>query len=206
VGRHSVAELWGATQHQAAAVHQPGALVRVPTGQLAVVPEAEALATFVDRLPIPPSAMIAGGLGLAALGALFATFVSTGFIGAVLFGGMLTFGGGVAFLGVRKRRGPPDNTPQAPTVDPHVLAERGRRVHAVLARGGSATFERLLAQLRWTERALVETLIAMKDSGAIIEDLDLDSGEWVYRVQGASELGDNMGTAASLTLDQRQGH
>jgi hypothetical protein len=177
--------------------------VRVPTGPLAVVPQTDALATFVERLPIPPGAMIAGGLGLAALGALFAAFVSTGFIGAVLFGGMLTFGGGVAFLGMRKRQGiSVPRPPTTPTVDPHVLAERGRRVHALLARGGSATFERLLAQLRWTERALVETLVAMKDSGTVVEDLDLDTGEWVYRVSG----GDSMGTAASLTLDERQGH
>ena len=206
MGRHSVAELWGAAQQQPQVGHHAGALVRVPTGQLAVIPEADALATFVDRLPIPPGAMIAGGLGLAALGALFAAFVSTGFVDTVLFGGMFTFGGGIALLGMRKRRGLPESKPPTPTIDPHVLAERGRRVYAVLARGGSATFERLLAQLRWTERALVETLVAMKDSGAVVEDLDLDSGEWVYRVQESAMASDNMGTAGSMTLADRQGH
>ena len=144
--------------------------------------------------------MIAGGLGLASLGAMLAAVVSTGLVGAVLFGGMLTFGGGVAFLGMRKLKTPV--VVRAPAIDPHVLAERARRVHSALARGGTSTFEPLLAQLRWTERALVDTLIAMKDSGEIIEDLDLDSGEWVYRLQ----YGDGIGTPASLTLAERQEH
>ena len=55
---------------------------------------------------------------------------------------------------------------------------------------------------RWTDRALVETLVAMKDAGALIEDLDLDSGEWVYRLQ----YGDAIGTPASMTLADRQQH
>ena len=182
----------------------PGALVRAPTGQLAVVQPNDALANLVDRLPVSPGMMIAGGIGLASLGAMLAAVVSTGLVGAVLFGGMLTFGGGVAFLGMRKLK-LKLKTPavvRAPAIDPHVLAERARRVHSALARGGTSTFEPLLAQLRWTERALVDTLIAMKDSGEIIEDLDLDSGEWVYRLQ----YGDGIGTPASLTLAERQEH
>lgn len=176
-----------------------GALVRVPTGQLPAVRAEDSLARFVERLPIAPGAMIGLGLGLAALGGLFAALISTGFIGAVLFGGMLTFGGGLAILGMRKAKAPA--VAPTPQVDPHVLAERTRRVLAVLNRG-TATFEMLLAQLRWTERALVETLVAMKDSGSVNEDLDLDSGEWVYRLQ----YGDAIGTPASMTLADRQQH
>lgn len=200
MARHSVAELWGAARHPAASPGG-GALARVPTGQVPAIRPEDTLAAFVQRLPVSPAAMIVGGLGLAALGALFAAVLSSGFIGAVLFGGMLTFGGGVALLGLRKASASVPTPTAAPQVDPHVLAERTRRVHAVLARG-TTTFEGLLAQLRWTDRALVETLVAMKESGALVEDLDLDSGEWVYRLQ----YGDAIGTPASMTLADRQQH
>jgi len=200
VARHSVAELWGASQHPAAA--PGGALVRVPTGQLPAVRQTDALERFVEGVPVSPRAMILGGLGLALLGiGLGASVLSAGFVGVVLIGGMVTFGGGVAVLGMRKLRTPPP-VAASPAVDPHVLAERARRVHAVLAQGGAMTFEGLLARLRWMERALVEALVAMKDSGDVMEDLDLDTGEWVYRLQ----YGEAIGTPASLTLADRQHH
>lgn len=204
MARHSVAELWGAAQRPAAGHGSGGGsagpLVRVPTGQLPAVVGPDALAAFVERLPISPGAMISGGAALAALAAVLAVVASTGFVGAVIIGGMFTFGGGIALLGMRRLRAP--KLAPAVLVDPHVLAERTRRVHAVLAGGGVATFEGLLARLRWTERALVETLVAMKDSGAINEDLDLDTGEWVYRVQ----YGDTIGTPATMSLADRQQH
>ena len=46
---------------------------------------------------------------------------------------------------------------------------------------------------------IVETLLHMKETGALEEDLDLDSGQWVYRMQAATDTG----TAASLMLSER---
>ena len=49
-------------------------------------------------------------------------------------------------------------------------------------------------------RLLVQTLVALKDAGQVVEDLDLDTGEWVYRLQPSDE----MGTRASMMLADRQ--
>jgi hypothetical protein len=119
----------------------------------------------------------------------------------VLFSSMLTLGGGLAILGGLKRvsSAMPPALP-APKGDPSLLAERGRRVRRLLAELGQSTFEQLLTRLRWVESALVQTLVAMKDAGQIVEDLDLDTGEWVYRLQS----GDEMGTHASMMLADRQ--
>ena len=51
---------------------------------------------------------------------------------------------------------------------------------------------------RMTSYASVKT--DMKNAGAVEEDLDLDTGQWVYRVQEQ----DMVGTPATLTLDERQ--
>lgn len=194
VARHSVAELSGANATQTTA------LVRTPTGSLPATRADDRLALLVNRLPLSRSGMMVWGATLAVLGAVLAAVVPVGFVGAVLFGGMMTFGAGIAFLGARKRTLAAD-APRA-AIDPHVTAERTRRVHAVLSRTGASTFERLLGQLRWTERALVETLLSMKDAGSVIEDLDLDTGEWIYRLQYT----DAIGSAGPMTLADRQQH
>lgn len=174
-------------------------MVRTPTGSVPAVRAEDTLAAFVNRLPVSRAAMMIWGGALAVFGATLAAVVSVGFVGAVLFGSMMTVGAGIAFLGARKRTQalPP---PRA-AIDPHVVAERTRRVHAVLSRNGAATFEGLLAQLRWTERALVETLLSMKDASAVIEDLDLDTGEWIYRLQYTDTIG-----VGPMTLADRQQH
>ncbi len=121
---------------------------------------------------------------------------------ATLFGGMVTFGSGVAFLGGLKRKSQLDAVhalPPGPTVSPAVLAERGRRISGWLQERPQATFEELRQTLQWTESALVETLLHMKEAGVIDEDLDLDTGQWIYRMQSATQTG----TAASLTLSER---
>ena len=65
---------------------------------------------------------------------------------------------------------------------------------------GDATFETLLRLLGWMEPVLLETLVQMKESGAIEEDLNLDTGEWIYRTR--NDLG--MGAAGGLMLEDRQ--
>ncbi len=195
VARQNVSELWVQAQ-------RPTALVRVPTGQLPAVAERDTGAVaLAQRVPASAPAMIVGGVAIALLGGLLAVLNPLGFVGVVIFGGMITFGGGIAWLGAAKSRVVPPSAP-TPNVDPRVLAERGRRVVAVLAQLGQATFETLLGRLRWTEQALIETLVHMKEGSVIVEDLDLDTGEWVYRMQ----VGDDMGTRGSMMLDERRAH
>lgn len=161
------------------------------------------LRQWVGRAPISSGALMTGGLGLAAIGAVGALVITTGFIGTTILGGMMTLGGGLAFLGALKRkdRRAAEQAPKAlpPSSPATVIAERASRVRAVLDRGGDYTFERLGAELRWTENALLETLVAMKEAGQIVEDLNLDTGEWVYRSQVHE-----FGTHGAMTLADRQ--
>ncbi len=159
---------------------------------------------WVDRSSLPPTTLVLGGAGLALVGLGLGLALPLTLGTAALFGGMVTFGGGIAFLGGRKRKRQQNEAamkalPAAPTASPVVLAERTRRVREWLQERPRATFEELAKGLRWTESALVETLVHMKDGGVLEEDLDLDSGQWVYRMYDATE----MGTAASLMLDER---
>ncbi|MCA9653348.1 MAG: hypothetical protein H6712_34500 [Myxococcales bacterium] len=162
------------------------------------------LRVWAERAPVSSGAMVGLGLGLAVVGGVGALVVSgVGFFGMLALSTMITLGGGMAFLGVLKRKGRKDQEAEAlkalpPASAPAVIAERGRRVIMVLEQHGDLTFERLLAQLRWTEGALLETLVAMKDAGRVVEDLDLETGEWVYR----SQL--ELGAGGPMTLADRQ--
>ncbi len=152
---------------------------------------------------VAPWTFVTAGTSLAAVGALGALLLTPGFLGIVILGGMFTLGGGLAFLGLLKRKGRVDE-PKAlpPASSSTVIAERARRVQTLLEQGGDHTFERLMAQLRWTESALLEALLAMKDSGQVIEDLDLDTGEWIYRA-AVSDYG-TTGPGGGMTLADRR--
>ena len=151
---------------------------------------------------MPAGGLMLGGIGLALVGLGLGLALPLTMGTATLFGGMVTFGGGVAFLGSHKRKAEREAAkalPPAPSVSPVVLAERSRRVRDWLQTRPQATFEEIAQALRWTESALVETLLHMKESGVLEEDLDLDSGQWIYRMQTATDTG----TAASLMLSER---
>lgn len=176
MARHPIAEL-SARGPQAAT---PG---RPPTGSLpAVRPASDDLAAWALRVPASGPQMIVGGVGIALFGAALAWLNPIGLLGVLIFGGMMAVGGASVSLGLRKSAAATPALLPARTSDPHVVAERCRRVLAVLQRTGPITFERVQAQLRWTEAALVETLVALRDDGTVVEDLDLDTGEWTYRV------------------------
>jgi len=192
MARHNAAELWGQSQ----------GLVRASEGS-APSETATDLRGWARKAPMSAGSMIVTGVGLATVGAVGAWLVPVGFVGMMLFGSAFTVGGGLAFLGGAKARAKSEQAalPPASKTSPQVLGERARRVHAILDRGGNFTFEHLLGELRWTETALLETLVYMKESGTMVEDLDLDSGQWVYRTQ----LGDYGGVGTgSLTLEDRQ--
>jgi len=163
------------------------------------------LRQWAQRSSLSPGAMVAGGLALAAVGGVGALLMSVGFFGMVALSSMMTVGGGVAFLGVLKRRGRAEPEPPLalPAASMAVIAERARRVQSVLAPGGDFTFEQLMAALRWTEPALLETLLSMKETGQVIEDLDLDTGQWVYRSQH-NEYGSTVPGGGGMTLADRQ--
>jgi hypothetical protein len=120
---------------------------------------------------------------------------------------LLSAGLCLLFLGLLKRMltvAPVAAPAPAPeVVDPRLLAERVRRVRAILARATSAselyTFERLVQESRWTQAAMLSTLLHMKERGEVVEDLNLDTGEWVYSLaEDAVAVG-----PGSLMLEER---
>jgi hypothetical protein len=201
VARHTVAELWIQSQGQALVRVGGDGIARRETGRHATVGQGDDVRSWAERAPFSWHGMMVAGLALAGIGGLLAALNPIGFVGAVLFSSMITLGGGLAILGGLKRVGSamPPALP-APQGDPSLLAERGRRVRRLLGELGQSTFEQLLSRLRWVESVLLQTLVAMKDAGQVVEDLDLDTGEWVYRLQS----GDEMGTRASMMLADRQ--
>ena len=190
--------------HLASHAPDPRALVRIESNPPARGSgQRSDLRGWVERSPLPPAGLMLGGVGLALVGLGLGLALPLTMGTATLFGGMVTFGGGIAFLGGLKRKAQAEAAkalPPGPTVSPVVLAERSRRVCDWLQGRPQATFEELAQGLRWTESALVETLLHMKEAGVIDEDLDLDSGQWIYRIQTATDTG----TAASLMLSERQ--
>ena len=189
MARHPVTELW--------VQRQGNTLVRVGSPAPTDAEKGD-LRTWVDRSALPAPAMLVSGLALGFGGLALAILGPGGLALSALFSGMITLGGGLTFLALLKRKKPPPPKAIAgPTTAPEVLRERARRVHATLEQTGDATFELLLRQLGWTEPALLETLVQMKESGAVEEDLNLDTGEWVYRAQHVSPGG-------ALMLEDRQ--
>lgn len=210
VARHNVAELWGRTQGTFApgsgSPGSGGAAARAgATGANALVRTGETsgdLVTWVERSGVAPGKLVGGGLLLAIAGAIGAFLLpGVGFFGTVALGSMFTLGGGLAFLGMRKLAASPPQTALPPALPPSKQAlqiERSRRLRPVLE-AGPATFERIAGTLRWTETAVLETLVFMKEAGAVVEDLDLDTGEWIYRLQE-----NDYGTAEGMTLEERR--
>ncbi len=163
------------------------------------------LRRWVENSSLPPGGLMVGGVALAGLGLALGLALPLTMGTATLFGGMVTFGGGIAFLGGLKRtadakRAELKALQAAPRTSPVVLAERARRVQTLLDGRGQETFEGLLEGLKWTERALLETLLHMTQSGLLEEDLDLDTGQWIYRGLDATDAGQ----AASVMLTEPQ--
>lgn len=149
------------------------------------------------------------GVGAASAGVGMALSVlGTRVLTLMFANSMLSAGLCLLLLGLLKRawaRPAPGPAPAAapPPVDAKLLAERARRVRAILARASSAselfTFEQLVRESRWTNAAMLSTLVHMKERGEVVEDLNLDTGEWVYSL--ADEPAASGGT--SLMLAER---
>lgn len=142
------------------------------------------------RISAPWTTLLLSGVALTSLGAVTLGMFPFSLLGLVLTNLLFSAGAAFVVLGLVKRWSMVDAQAAAEPerIDPRVLAERCRRVRAILGRsGGPWTFERLVAESRWTQAAMLSTLLHMKDRGEIIEDLNLDTGEWVYSPADGSE-------------------
>lgn len=178
------------------------------TAPVAPVPVAAPdLRTWLVRTPGSWLGMIGVGAASAGVGVMLS--VVGGRVLTLLFANsMLSAGLCLLVLGLLKRmlmRQAPESA-QAPApepVDAKLLAERSRRVRAILSRATAAselyTFEQLVKESHWTQAAMLSTLLHMKERGEVVEDLNLDTGEWVY-----SLADEPMAAAAgSLMLEER---
>jgi hypothetical protein len=185
-------------------VIQQGALQIVPRPGPAAVDARPDAREWLVRSPGSWQVMVGMGLTLSGAGLLL------GVLGPVMLtlwiaNSLLSAGAFLVFLGFVKRvlqRQRPDALPAPPPpVDPRLLAERSRRVRSILARatGELYTFERLVRDSKWTQAAMLSTLLHMKERGEIIEDLNLDTGEWVYSLTEDPVAG----APGSLMLEER---
>ena len=151
------------------------------------------------------AASTGAGLLLSAVTTLGSRMLTIWFANSLLSAGLC-----LLMLGVIKRvmmtQPAPAAAPTPEVIDPKLLGERSRRVRAILSKVTAAselyTFERLVKESRWTQAAMLSTLLHMKERSEIVEDLNLDTGEWVYSladdVVGAVAAG-----PGSLMLEER---
>ena len=185
-------------EHGRVQIVQPGVGL-VP--QAAPAPLSTALATRnVTSVTTPWSVLLGSGAACMALGAITLGLFPFSVLGLVLTNLLFSAGAGLAVLAFAKRTSSAGSGPAAlpARVDPSVIAERSRRVRAILRGTGPTTFERIKSELKWTQVALVSTLVHMKEQGEVVEDLSLDTGEWVYT------LADNPDAVLAPTLAERQ--
>jgi len=167
--------------------------------QVAPVPVA---ARTMASVATPWNVLLGSGAACMVLGAITLGLFPFSVLGLVLTNLLFSAGAGLSVLAFAKRSSSAGSTNPAALparVDPSLLAERSRRVRAILRGAGPTTFERIKSELKWTQVALVSTLVHMKEQGEVIEDLSLDTGEWVYT------LADNQDAVlGSPTLAERQ--
>lgn len=185
-------------------VIQQGALQIVPRPAAMARAERPDARDWLVRSPGSWQGLVGTGLMMAGSGLLL------GILGPVMLtlwiaNSLLSAGACLVFLGFVKRvwsRTQPVLAPAPAPVDPRLLAERTRRVRAILARAPSVevyTFERLVHESKWTQAAMLSTLLHMKERGELIEDLNLDTGEWVYSMTEDPVAG----APGSLMLEER---
>jgi len=172
----------------------------------AIEPRAEIELSRVRGLPMGP--LMLGGAAAVGLG--FMSLAILPVFGLWMTSLMLTAGAFlvVAWVAGRSARPAAAAASSPAKVDPKLLAERCRRVRAILQGSGAPlTFEALVEKSRWTKAAMLSTLLHMKEQGAIVEDLSLDSGEWVYSVadpEGGAGLSPML--AERQASEQPEGH
>lgn len=189
-------------------VVQHGRVQIVQHGDLAVEPAprpAAGVAASLAKISTPWTGLVGSGVAFLVLGAIALAWSPFSLIGLVMTNLFFSAGACLTVLGLAKRwsaASRPAAALPAPRVDPRVLAERCRRVKAILRRAeGPYTFERLVRESKWTHAAMLSTLLHMKEQGEIIEDLDLDTGQWVYTAADGSEA---PAAATSPMLEERQ--
>lgn len=80
--------------------------------------------------------------------------------------------------------------PAREAIEEDVVAVRAERITAALSSyDDPLTVEAIEHNLGWTEVAVVTGLRSLVDQGNVVEDLDLESGLWTYRLVGDGPVG-----------------
>lgn len=86
-------------------------------------------------------------------------------------------------------------------------ASQSAQVRATVIEDGELTIDRLVAKLGWAEREVLEVVADLVSRQELEEDLDLESGHWVYRATTTFSGLDHPGTqpaAERLRAIERQ--
>lgn len=149
-------------------------------------------------LPGSPRLLVVLGLValLASMGAIWAARgVLTGEIGSIasivwllLAAPAGSIGLGLVGLAVIKRSKPAGEAPEVKPpgrMAPDLFQARMDRLRPLIEGDRpDMTFEKLHAETRLTEAALVDTLMQAEDAGLVDEELNLETGDWYYRLSG----------------------
>jgi len=135
-------------------------------------------------LPVPrwsrPRYLQVGLPAMAASWSLAVATVAFGWSGLV---GLAAFGG-IAWATALTLAGRDAPAPDDGVTFDEVDGIRAKRLAAALSRApGPVTVEQICAELRWTEDAVIRGLAKLREDARIAEDVDLDSGHFVYTLQ-----------------------
>ena len=143
----------------------------------------------------------AGGVG--AILAILLALMTSIFLFLIPVPGLLLLSMAALFLAIRRKR--PESSQEATEEISlsQVAIERRTRVFNLLSSADEPmTVERLQEELKWTEEALLSALRALLAQERITEDLDLDSGHWVYQLATAP-LALNHESASTFPVQER---
>ena len=160
-------------------------------------------------LPVPRwSRMRYLQVGLPAMAASWSLAVATVTFGWSGLVGVAAFGG-IAWATALTLAGRDAPAPDEGLAFDEVDGIRAKRLAAALSRApGPVTVEQICAELRWTEEAVVRGLAKLRDDARIAEDVDLDSGHFVYTLHRAepAEAVDDLERRIAEALAEADAH
>ncbi len=137
-----------------------------------------------ESLPLPALSktsllLVATACFLATVVLLVVAFWSSAFLFFIPLPGLLILTLGAFIMALRS---PPDSRPDEVDLS-EVATTRRTRIFTHLQKAKRPlTIEALQRDLQWTEEALLKALQGLLNQGRITEDLDLQSGHWVYEL------------------------
>jgi len=150
------------------------------------------------------SKMVRYGAALAFIG-FSVQIVGTATLGPSVFTimGFLAIVASIFFFQAAYKLTTPDSATPQLTDASSVDQQRAQRLAAALSTApGPVAIEEIAQVMRWTPQAVATGLKVLADRGEVVEDLDLETGHWIYVLasrQGVSSTG----SVEDISLEER---